>query len=112
MTTLFIFLDNDQIYSEDGCGLVVSMSMRTSRPISAHNDELLYRGGEQTLSHKVETISSTYGFVSRSRQESEDQQLYLNRPFSYSAKQAFRSRINPQRPIFDPCHLAVESTLR
>ncbi|KAK0456955.1 hypothetical protein EV421DRAFT_1698322, partial [Armillaria borealis] len=50
MTTLFIFLDNDQIYSEDGCGLVISTSMCTLRPISAHNDELLYRSGEQTLS--------------------------------------------------------------
>ncbi|KAK0456986.1 hypothetical protein EV421DRAFT_104416 [Armillaria borealis] len=41
VTTLFIFLDNDQIYSEDGSGLVVSTSMRTLRPISAHSHGLL-----------------------------------------------------------------------
>ncbi|PBK61970.1 hypothetical protein ARMSODRAFT_619586, partial [Armillaria solidipes] len=36
-----------------------------------------YRSGEKILSQKVEIISSTYGFASRSCQ---DQQLYLKRP--------------------------------
>ncbi|KAK0245425.1 WD-40 repeat-containing protein [Armillaria nabsnona] len=44
VTTLFISLDNERIYSGDGSGFVVSTSTRTLRPISswkAHNDGLL-----------------------------------------------------------------------
>ncbi|KAK0433421.1 WD40-repeat-containing domain protein [Armillaria borealis] len=44
VTTLFISLDNERIYSGDGSGFVVSTSTRTLRPISswkAHNDRLL-----------------------------------------------------------------------
>ncbi len=41
VTTLFIFLDNERLYSGDGSGLVLSMSTRALHPISAHNDELL-----------------------------------------------------------------------
>ncbi|KAK0232842.1 WD-40 repeat-containing protein [Armillaria fumosa] len=44
VTTLFISLDNERIYSGDGFGFVVSTSTRTLRPISswkAHNDGLL-----------------------------------------------------------------------
>ncbi|KAK0446436.1 WD-40 repeat-containing protein [Desarmillaria tabescens] len=44
VTTLFISLDNERIYSGDGSGFVVSTSTRTLRPISswkAHSDGLL-----------------------------------------------------------------------
>ncbi|KAK0506524.1 WD-40 repeat-containing protein [Armillaria luteobubalina] len=44
VTTLFISLDNERIYSGDGSGFVVSTSTRTLRPISswkAHGDGLL-----------------------------------------------------------------------
>ncbi|SJL05296.1 uncharacterized protein ARMOST_08662 [Armillaria ostoyae] len=41
---------------------------------------ILLLSGEQILSHKAETISFTYGSVSRSCQELQDQQLYLKTP--------------------------------
>ncbi|KAK0208026.1 WD-40 repeat-containing protein [Desarmillaria ectypa] len=44
VTTLFISLDNERIYSGDSSGFVVSISTRTLRPISswkAHNDGVL-----------------------------------------------------------------------